>query len=1332
MGVVHRAHDQVLHREVALKQLTAAKLAPDRRSLLEALFSREYHTLVRLKHPRIIEVYDYGQDRDGPYYTMELLSGRDLQRLAPLPYREVCQLLCDVASSLALLHAHGLVHRDVSPRNVRRTADGRTKLFDFGALAPFGVASNIVGTPTCVAPEMLQRMPLDQRADLFSLGVVGYVALTGRPPFPAARIEDLPGLWEQAPLPPSKYDPSIPAALDALIASLLSIDALARPSSAAAAIEALTVIGEIAHDTHELAAESYLLSGRLVGRASEQAWFGKRIMRAKSGTGSQILMTGAAGLGKTRLLHELALEAQLAGLSTVKADGQATPEPFGVAVRLSLELLMVCSDSAGRAAQPHAALLGQLSEALRERLGGAAPVSLASDPSERRSRLLAALYEWFVAVSREQPLLVAVDNLDAVDPNSAAFLAALGHASSEAPILLLTTQRAADEATGPDALRALRKHANRLKLGALTLEDCEQLVRSLFGDVPNVGRVAGLVYERGAGNPRECLELAGFLVRKRIAKYVGGSWVLPQEVAGDELPSRIEDVVVASLRALTGAARDLAETLSVDGTPVSIERCETIAKGLSAAEVYQALAELVAEQILTVDGERYRFRHDGLRKGVLAQLDESRRRQLHVNLAQDLLARSTLFSAQVQAAWHLVRGGEESRGAELIVRAGANYLTDEGSYGSTSEVVAALCMALEIYERQGRSKHEIADVLFPLVPLGFFVDWHVVRDHGERALDLGLEISGLARAERLARILGPKLGLALGLGWAALRLRSLRAARVSYDLKSAIRRLCGVMPAAIGAASICFDGAAIARIQERLTPLKLLGKPDQIPNLLHRFAAIQALVHQDHMQLAVDALSELAPHFRRADIIASIGDGQSRGMYGGVLYTLALVHCFQFGGRALELAAEMQALRISVWEASGEQIRLFYHANRGESVAVARCRERVELFAMRGESTWQADIFFPALLMDSDLLAADTVAARRNAEQLARRAEQIPTLAPYAQLAQAGYLSLRGDLSKAIDSFEQVLPQFEPHKRLSWLPMRAYYAAALNRNGQHAHAKQLLTEALALLDPRDERFAVKRLEAERQLAFADAGLGDHASAAQRLDRLLARWGHEDNPLFIGLLHKARAEIAAAMSDEPALARHYAQLERCFRPTHNPALIAQLDQLAAQVTGMKTRSALASLAVTQTQLELSMAELTNASDRYMHALRLVLQRAHASSGFLYLLQGERLWLAAASSTSEPPLGLETALRHTTEQLRKPARKRTDEDVDDAATALVELGAHALPANDYSIVLLTTRSHERPIIVGGLILEQPQRGSLDPTFLDAIALALHDRPAQVTAF
>src|SRR5690242_8195691 len=115
MGAVFRVRDGT-GRQLALKR----GYASDRRKSekRKALLEREYHTLAQLAHPSIIEVYDYGVDEVGPYYTMELLDGADLDKHAKLPWRQVCTLLSDLCSSLAILHSRGLLHRDVSARNV--------------------------------------------------------------------------------------------------------------------------------------------------------------------------------------------------------------------------------------------------------------------------------------------------------------------------------------------------------------------------------------------------------------------------------------------------------------------------------------------------------------------------------------------------------------------------------------------------------------------------------------------------------------------------------------------------------------------------------------------------------------------------------------------------------------------------------------------------------------------------------------------------------------------------------------------------------------------------------------------------------------------------------------------------------------------------------------------------------------------------------------------------------------------------------------------------------------------------------------------------------------
>jgi serine/threonine-protein kinase len=178
MGVVYRAREAKTGKRVALKRAWATdqSKATKRRAQLE----REFFTLAQLRHPRIIEVYDFGVDDEGPFYTMELLDGTDLDRTGQLPWREACRAICEIASSLAILHSRGLLHRDVSARNVRRTQAGHAKLIDFGTMSSIGVAGDAAGTASFMSPEVVQMQALDARADLFSLGALAYYTLTGR------------------------------------------------------------------------------------------------------------------------------------------------------------------------------------------------------------------------------------------------------------------------------------------------------------------------------------------------------------------------------------------------------------------------------------------------------------------------------------------------------------------------------------------------------------------------------------------------------------------------------------------------------------------------------------------------------------------------------------------------------------------------------------------------------------------------------------------------------------------------------------------------------------------------------------------------------------------------------------------------------------------------------------------------------------------------------------------------------------------------------------------------------------------------------------------------
>ena len=240
MGEVFRAQDAVLAREVAIKVLHRS-LAGDQ-SFVDR-FRREARAAAGLSHPNIVAVYDWGAV-DGIYYmVMEFVRGRGVrdllnatERLEPAQAAEVVR-----QTLLALQHAHqqGIVHRDVKPENILVTREGVVKVADFGLARAYAdgratQAGSVTGTVQYLSPEQIRGEPSDPRSDLYSLGVVTYELLTGRLPFTGETAMSIAykHLSDRVPVP-SAAVPSIPAELDAFVASATDRAREMRPESAA-------------------------------------------------------------------------------------------------------------------------------------------------------------------------------------------------------------------------------------------------------------------------------------------------------------------------------------------------------------------------------------------------------------------------------------------------------------------------------------------------------------------------------------------------------------------------------------------------------------------------------------------------------------------------------------------------------------------------------------------------------------------------------------------------------------------------------------------------------------------------------------------------------------------------------------------------------------------------------------------------------------------------------------------------------------------------------------------------------------------------------------------
>jgi serine/threonine-protein kinase len=247
MGVVYLAREVRLDRPVAIKLLPPSKTADPR---LRERFLREARTAAKLSHPNIIPIHAVEEMGEFVFFAMAYVEGETLtarvRRRGPLAPSDAGRVLRDVAWALAYAHGQGVIHRDVKPDNILLESTGRVLVADFGiagVVAGAGAltAGEVVGTPEFMSPEQALGEAVDARSDLYSLGIVGYFALSGTLPFEAATATEVLAKQVTEPAPPlAAAAPGVPRRLTQAIDRCLAKDPAERPADTAALAEQLS------------------------------------------------------------------------------------------------------------------------------------------------------------------------------------------------------------------------------------------------------------------------------------------------------------------------------------------------------------------------------------------------------------------------------------------------------------------------------------------------------------------------------------------------------------------------------------------------------------------------------------------------------------------------------------------------------------------------------------------------------------------------------------------------------------------------------------------------------------------------------------------------------------------------------------------------------------------------------------------------------------------------------------------------------------------------------------------------------------------------------------
>jgi serine/threonine protein kinase len=232
MGVLYRARDPVLERDVALKMMhmdfTLDTTARER-------FQREAKAVARLQHRNVVTIHELGEFEGAPYIVMEFLSGKDLDEwfkseTASLTLLQKIDIAIQLCKGLAYAHEQGIVHRDIKPGNVRILEDGTVKILDFG-IAKFAMSSvtqsgTVMGTPSYMAPEQVMGLPLDGRADLFAAGVLLYELFSGAKPFGGdSATAVVYQIMHVEPTPIRELAPDLPEGLEEIVSRALQKNA---------------------------------------------------------------------------------------------------------------------------------------------------------------------------------------------------------------------------------------------------------------------------------------------------------------------------------------------------------------------------------------------------------------------------------------------------------------------------------------------------------------------------------------------------------------------------------------------------------------------------------------------------------------------------------------------------------------------------------------------------------------------------------------------------------------------------------------------------------------------------------------------------------------------------------------------------------------------------------------------------------------------------------------------------------------------------------------------------------------------------------------------------
>jgi len=685
MGVVYRANDTLLQRQVAVKVLWTNSLGSQGRTRL----LREAQAAARLNHPNIINIFDAG-DSDGlSYIVMELLDGDSLYDRHPTTLDETLDIFRQICDALGHAHEHGIIHRDLKPENVIITSQGVAKLTDFGLsrsnTSRISQEGLIVGTVYYLAPEQALRQDVDHRADLYALGVLMYELITGRLPFTA---DDPLGVISQhlnAPVvPPSTYKPGIPPALEHIILRLLNKRPEDRPSSAA---EVRFVLANLANlpDSEQLIAGELspldrLVRGRLVGRQDEidrVKIFWREILTGTSRS-NILLIPGDAGIGKTPFVKEIRSLAHVTGARAMLGECYAAGgAPYGPILQMLRQISPLPEEIPDIALADLMALSPDL-------INRSVPVNPALSPLSEQQRFIDSLCQVFSILASHQPLTLTIEDAHWADSNTLSFVRQLArHSRSNHLKLMVVLTYRPDSVEENLVFKELLFDLSQDKLSTViellpfSYEQTRKLLHTMFmEDISD--SFLDAIYNVTEGNLFFIEEICKALIEDGQLNCDGGHWHIDQ-INHLELPQSVRTALQMRIHRLNPITQDLLRYAALIGREFNYAVLrlafnqadeDTIIEAMEQAERAQLIGEVRDSCCPNTHAEEviYEFAHALIPTTLREDISHLRQYRIHRQIAKAI---ETVTPDDLEAlAYHYSQAGDQEKTRVYTIKAG--------------------------------------------------------------------------------------------------------------------------------------------------------------------------------------------------------------------------------------------------------------------------------------------------------------------------------------------------------------------------------------------------------------------------------------------------------------------------------------------------------------------------------------------------------------------------------------------------------------------------------------------------------------------------------------